>query len=255
LKKPKIEINKMEVDHQNQWTTNDLADMLTHQTNSQLNQNERLTFLYPAVDHTLVKVPSSLSASDKSSWIETQNFNPFQCKYTESPRTLYNRDDDVGSIRTSDPIPSECGIYYFEMCVLNDGEDGAISIGLTSKGTNLNHQPGWDRHTWGYHGDDGNFFEEDGGYGKKYGPVYGKDDVVGCGLNLRSRSCFFTKNGKFLGVAVRNLPVIEYYPTIGVHSKDECVEVNLGQKPFLYNIAMEKILYNAHQKDIARKIL
>ena len=78
-------------------------------------------------------------------------------------------------------------------------------------------------------------------------------ETIQGGLNLISRSCFFTKNGKFLGVAVRNLPVIEYYPTIGVHSKDECVEVNLGQKPFLYNIAMEKILYNAHQKDMAKK--
>ena len=249
LKKRNVKRKVKEVDHQNQWTTNDLADMLTHQSNPRLGQIQRLTFLYPAM-----KVPCSLSTSDKSGWIEIQNDNPFQCKYTDLPRTPFSRDDDVGSIRTSYPIPSDCGIYYFEMCVLNGGETGAISIGLTGKGTNLNHQPGWDRHTWGYHGDDGNFFEEDGGYGKKYGPVFGKDDVVGCGLNLKSRSCFFTKNGKFLGVAVRNLPAIEYYPTIGVHSINECVEVNLGQKPFLYNIKMEMILHNAHEKDIQRKI-
>ena len=37
----------------------------------------------------------------------------------------------------------------------------------------------------------------------------------------------------------KNLPEINLYPTIGLHSKNETVMVNLGQNPFVYNIKME----------------
>ena len=234
--------------HQNEFTTDDLAGLLKFQSNPHLSFDGRLKSLYPSIDLDLNRLPRNLSTHDKSSWIEVSAHNPFQCEYT---RGDVGELDEVGSIRTSDPIPSECEIYYYEMLVLNDGEQGYVAIGFTASGTNLNRQPGWDRHTYGYHGDDGRLFEESG-HGKKYGPVFGTNDVVGCGINLRNRSCFFTKNGKFLGIAVRNLPVIKYYPTIGVHSTNECVEVNLGQKPFLYNIKMEMILDNAHKKDMSK---
>lgn len=58
--------------------------------------------------------------------------------------------------------------------------------------------PGWYPGSWGYHGDDGNFFDqkEDG---QKYGPTYGAGDVVGCGVDFVDRSAFFTKNGQHLG--------------------------------------------------------
>ena len=242
--------NTMKGDHPNEYTTDDLAGLLKFQNNPHLSFDDRMKSLYPSIDLDLIRLPRNLSTQDKSSWIEVSAHNPFQCKYggvNNIPPCINN----LGSIRTSDPIPSECEIYYYEMLVLNAGEHGYVAIGFTANGTNLNRQPGWARHTYGYHGDDGRLFEERG-HGKKYGPVFGTNDVVGCGINLRNRSCFFTKNGKFLGIAVRNLPVIKYYPTIGVHSTNECVEVNLGQKPFLYNIKMEMILDNAHKKDMSK---
>ena len=123
-------------------------------------------------------------------------------------------------------------------------------MGLTTKGTPLNRQPGWDDYTFGYHGDDGKVFRESGYPGYSYGPLFGTNDVIGCGLNLKRRTCFFTKNGKFLGLACRNIPVVNLYPTVGLQSNNEMVRVNLGQHPFLYNVKLEMILNEAHYKDL-----
>ena len=38
---------------------------------------------------------------------------------------------------------------------------------------------------------------------KRWGSQFGKGDVVGCGLI--DDACFFTKNGRFLGVAFRGV--------------------------------------------------
>lgn len=40
------------------------------------------------------------------------------------------------------------------------------------------------------------------------------------------------------------------FPTIGMNSIGEKVEVNFGDKPFVYNIEIEKILQEAHEKDL-----
>ena len=58
--------------------------------------------------------------------------------------------------------------------------------------------PGWNRNSWGYHGDDGKYFEEEE-YIVPYGPLYGAGDTVGCGINLVEQTLFFTCNGERLG--------------------------------------------------------
>ena len=76
-----------------------------------------------------------------------------------------------------------------------------VSIGLaTSSFPLLGKQPGWDRHSYGFHGDDGAVFHNAGEGSKRFGPSFGVGDVVGCGLDYRDGSVFYTKNGRFLGV-------------------------------------------------------
>ena len=173
LNQSNISLNTMNRAHQNGLTTDDLAGLLKFQSNPHLSFHDRLKSLYSSIDLNLIRLPCTLSTQDKRCWIEVSAHNPFQCKYggvNNIPPCINN----LGSIRTSDPIPSECEIYYYEMLVLNAGELGYVAIGFTANGINLSDQPGWDRHTWRWHtwilGDDGRLFEGRG-YGKKYGPV------------------------------------------------------------------------------------
>lgn len=65
---------------------------------------------------------------------------------------------------------------------------------------------GWDKQSYGYHGDDGHSFCSTG-TGEPYGPTFTTGDVVGCCVNLVDGSCFYTKNGVNIGIAFRDLPV------------------------------------------------
>ncbi|CAG8677382.1 14303_t:CDS:2, partial [Acaulospora morrowiae] len=111
-----------------------------------------------------------------------------------------------------------------------------IGLGLANQFNPQDRMPGWDCHSIGYHGDDGLLFTNST-EGAKYGPLYTTGDTVGCGINFFENSIFFTKNGMNLGNAVENYTLFgPLYPTMGLISKDECVEVNFGAKPFEYDI-------------------
>lgn len=73
-----------------------------------------------------------------------------------------------------------------------------IGVGFSSKSASLNRAPGWEPESWGYHGDDGHCFQAQN-VGKQYGPTFGYGDVIGCGVNFRTGTAFFTKNGHYLG--------------------------------------------------------
>lgn len=46
-----------------------------------------------------------------------------------------------------------------------------MGIGLSSQGVNMNRLPGWDKNSFGYHGDDGHSFCSSGS-GHPYGPTF-----------------------------------------------------------------------------------
>jgi hypothetical protein len=79
----------------------------------------------------------------------------------------------------------------------------SIGIGFSSKNVPLSRLPGWEPESWAYHGDDGHSFCCNSS-GKHYGPPFNAGDIIGCGINFRSNSAFFTKNGDHLGSLLPN---------------------------------------------------
>jgi hypothetical protein len=72
-----------------------------------------------------------------------------------------------------------------------------IAIGLCSRYTSLDSLPGWNSTSWGYHGDNGNKYSEDGD-GTPYGPTFETGDIIGCHVRLKD-NVSFTLNGSSLG--------------------------------------------------------
>ncbi|KAI8855211.1 hypothetical protein BC829DRAFT_428813 [Chytridium lagenaria] len=161
---------------------------------------------------------------------------PLPFEWALDSRSPGNDDRDAASIRSNVPIPKESGIYYFEVTVVSKGRSGWLGIGICEGNVNLNRLPGWDKKSWGYHGDDGCSFTASG-HGKKYGPTYTTGDVIGCRMNFTTMSVAFTKNGMELGNAFEGLDRNStYYATIGMRTMGEILEANFGQKPFRYDI-------------------
>ncbi|XP_037961708.2 ran-binding protein 9 isoform X2 [Plutella xylostella] len=190
---------------------------------------DRLKLLYPNVNEDETPLPRSWSTKDKFSYIGLSQ-NNLRVHYKGHGKTH----KDAASVRATHPIPAACGLYYFEVRIVSKGRDGYMGIGLSAHGVNMNRLPGWDKHSYGYHGDDGHSFCSSG-TGQPYGPTFTTGDVIGCGVNLIDNTCFYTKNGHHLGIAFRGLPP-NLYPTVGLQTPGEVVDANFGQSPFVFDI-------------------
>ncbi|XP_041101230.1 ran-binding protein 9-like isoform X1 [Polyodon spathula] len=191
--------------------------------------NKRLRRLYPAINEQETPLPRSWSPKDKFSYIGLSQ-NNLRVHYKGHGKTP----KDAASVRATHPIPAACGIYYFEVKIVSKGRDGYMGIGLSAQGVNMNRLPGWDKQSYGYHGDDGHSFCSSG-TGQPYGPTFTTGDVIGCCVNLINNTCFYTKNGHSLGIAFTDLPP-NLYPTVGLQTPGEVVDANFGQHPFVFDI-------------------
>jgi len=112
-----------------------------------------------------------------------------------------------------------------------------VAVGLATKSFMKNKRlPGWDHESFGYHGDDGAIFHGQGKQLSEFGPRYGCNDTIGCGLNHKDNSIFFTCNGVLLGTAFENVPKdVDLYPTVGVDTNCS-MHLNFGDRPFKFDL-------------------
>ncbi|KAI8637255.1 hypothetical protein BD408DRAFT_424854 [Parasitella parasitica] len=144
-------------------------------------------------------------------------------------------ESDVASARANYAMRKQCGIYYFEVKIISKGVDGHIGIGFCRRINSLDRFPGWEEHSWGYHGENGHIFSGPGTE-KAYGPKYGTGDIIGCGIDFRDMSAFYTKNGIYLGTAFKKVKDTELFPFVGFKTPGEKIEANFGAKPFIFDI-------------------
>ncbi|RIB25790.1 concanavalin A-like lectin/glucanase domain-containing protein [Gigaspora rosea] len=139
------------------------------------------------------------NVNDKSTLLNV-DLNKLEVNYTG------RGEDNDAVIRTNNPIPLQCKLFYFEIDITNDGknedeedeEDGIIAIGFCTKLAELNKLPGCGKNSWGYHSDDGNFFDCSE-LEEPYGSTFKTSDTIGCCLNFRNNTVLYTKNGVNLG--------------------------------------------------------
>ncbi|ORZ15088.1 concanavalin A-like lectin/glucanase domain-containing protein, partial [Absidia repens] len=114
-----------------------------------------------------------------------------------------------------------------------------LAIGLTTRPYPLFRMPGWNRHSVGYHSDDGHKFCDDATGGQPFGPSWTKGDTVGCIYNVETGTVYFSLNGYLIGGgatgtgAFSGLESHVYYPSIGSDGS-ATVLVNFGAAPFKY---------------------
>jgi hypothetical protein len=151
-------------------------------------------------------------------------------------------------------------VAYYEVTIFpkdkNDDEEGAplpsalrpsntptecVAVGVATDSFHVHtRMPGWDRQSFGYHGDDGGIFHSSGGMVERFGPCFGSGDTVGCGIDYVSQGIFFTLNGKLLGYGWKGIDAEflqnNLYPVVGIDT-NAAISVNFGAKPFQYDLS------------------
>ncbi|XP_035220798.1 LOW QUALITY PROTEIN: ran-binding protein 9-like [Stegodyphus dumicola] len=189
----------------------------------------RLKLLYPMVNESETPLPRSWSPKDKFTYIGLSQ-NNLRVHYKESGKNHKY----AASVRATHSIPAACGLYYSEVKIVSKGSDGYMGVGLSAQGVNMNRLPGWNKQSYGYHGDDGHSFCSSGTE-QPYCPKFTTGHVIGCGVNFIDNTCFYTRNGHHLGIAFTDLAP-NLYSTVGLQTPGEVVDENFDQSPFVFDI-------------------
>lgn len=86
---------------------------------------------------------------------------------------------DVGLAQARYPLDTTN--HYFEIEIVDPGENCYIAIGVARKSYPKNRHPGWNKGSIAYHADDGKIFNGSG-IGDHFGPRCNKGDIMGCGI-------------------------------------------------------------------------
>ncbi|KFG81281.1 SPRY domain containing protein [Metarhizium anisopliae] len=193
---------------------------------------ERLS--WPKLEDELTPLPSRWNPGD--SWGSIEFLEAARSLKFVGPRSHQDRDHEAAAARADHPMPAECGIYYYEVQILcGKRDDATIAVGFATKDATMARPVGWEENSWGYHGDDGRCFSGTN-TGRPFGPTFSTGDIIGCGVNFRDHTAFFTKNGVKIGVAVNDVVRSKIFPAISLKKPGEHIIVNFGQTPFVYDI-------------------
>ncbi|KAF0469183.1 SPRY-domain-containing protein [Gigaspora margarita] len=158
-------------------------------------------------------LPTAWNIDDKSQFINIDS-NGLKVNYTNP------NDYKAVVIRANNPIPSQCGLFYFEVEITNEGKNGMIGVGYCTKQSDINiddFMPG-----------QGCIEDKENRENEEDKPWGNNDKMI-----------FYTKNGVNLGIACYLPNNFDYlknklYPCIGLRSQNASIEANFGHNKFKY---------------------
>ncbi|AET38290.1 glucose-induced degradation complex subunit VID30 Ecym_2574 [Eremothecium cymbalariae DBVPG len=132
---------------------------------------------------------------------------------------------------TSDPPSRDPG----ELSALNRQQTSNILRGTFDGSRPTSQQSGAGKDVYAYNGSDG--YINDGTLFKSYSKPFGRDDVIGCGVNYVDGTIFFTKNGIHLGTAFKDVSHLDLVPFVSLKPANS-IRTNFGlYEEFLFDIS------------------
>ncbi|PQE32903.1 Ankyrin repeat-containing domain protein [Rutstroemia sp. NJR-2017a WRK4] len=143
-------------------------------------------------------------------------------------KNLGHSEVNFGAARTDYPMLPlfKKKVFYFEIKINKATENGWLVVGFCDDKVPLHRMLGWNVGSWGFHSDDGRVFEdgEQAWVGFPYSKPYTADEVIGCGVNFAENSAFYTRGGKVIGQAFKNIRG-KLYPAISMDITQKDCEI------------------------------
>jgi ankyrin repeat protein len=225
-------------DNENHMPTDVMTSALKDTYLADLNTVEHLSILPSGVTAARPDVSLSSMKCGKFIRLDSDGLGGWSIKCPSNERLF------ASIVIGTQPFKREEKFGYFEVTVVNGGENRIVTVGLVDENYPMEQkQPGWDKDSYGYHGDDGGCFHNNGS-GKAWGERFNLGDVIGCGINYEgSGEVFWTKNGKFLGVSHIGPQAAQYWPAIGVENDGAIFRVNFGKTPFQFSFVVPTLTW------------
>ena len=83
----------------------------------------------PSEDDNLLPLPSRWSDTDKYSGLDLTN-GGLEARYTGA---VNKHEHEAATVRADNPMPPQCGIYYFEITILSKPKEGYVSVTVTGQ--------------------------------------------------------------------------------------------------------------------------
>lgn len=212
-----------------------LLDILRSGSKSMIRDNSKLAITAAAaLQPPLGMSPFVVPFTSKSSYgITTVNITPRFVSYFE-----------VNILKVDEKSSHEMTLASRRPRTHRTSYKDCVAVGVATKTFQFqSRMPGWDKQSYGYHGDDGGIFHASGGMLKQFGPKFGPGDTVGCGIDYVSRGIFYTLNGRFLGYAWERISddVLEkdLFPVVGIDTNSP-IHMNFGSVesgPFQFDLS------------------